>query len=102
MDKVTRITLERPAPTAMIIEAIRCAYNAAEAARRKPPNIKELPAAVQPFLRQKGFSASGRHIEQLGDAEEFKIRRRPPGKTVASERQKQSPAEDSEAIDLWR
>jgi hypothetical protein len=40
----------------MIIEAIRCAYNAAEAARRKPPNIKELPAAVQPFLRQKGFS----------------------------------------------
>jgi hypothetical protein len=55
MNNVTRITLERPAPSAMIIEAIRCAYNAAEAARRKPPNIKELPAAVQPFLRQKGF-----------------------------------------------
>jgi hypothetical protein len=83
----------------MIIEAIRCAYDAAEAARGKPPNIKELPAAVQPFLRQKGFSASGRHIGQLGDAEEFKMRRRPPGKTVASEHQKQSPAEDSEAID---
>ena len=88
MDKVTRIILERPAPTAMIIEAIRRAYNAAEAARRKPPNIKELPAAVQPFLRQKGFSASGRHIEQLGDVEEFKKLRRPPGKTIKSERPK--------------
>jgi hypothetical protein len=80
MNKLTRISQERPAPTAMIIEAIGCAYDAAEAARRKPPNIKELPAAVQPFLRQKGFSASGRHIEQLGDAEELKMRRHPPGK----------------------
>jgi hypothetical protein len=67
---------------------MRCAYDAAEAAGMKPPNIKELPAAVQPFLQQKGFSASGRRIRELGDAEEFKKRRRPPGKTVASERQK--------------
>jgi hypothetical protein len=80
--------LKPSAPTAMIIEAIRCAYDAAEAARKKPPNVKELPAAVQPFLRQKGFTASGRRIQQLGDAEEFKMRRRPPGKTVASERRK--------------
>jgi hypothetical protein len=50
------------------------------------PNIKELPAAVQPFLQ--GFYASGRRIQQLGDAEEFKRRRRPRGKTVASERRK--------------
>jgi hypothetical protein len=78
----------RPAPVRIVIEAIRCAYDAAEDAGRKPPNIKELPAAVQPFLQQKGFSASGRHIQQLGNAEEFKRRRRPPGKTVASERQK--------------
>jgi hypothetical protein len=84
MNKVTRITLGRPAPTAMIIKAIRCAYDAAEAARGKPPNVKELPAAVQPFLRQKGFSASGRHNEQLGDAEEFKMRRRPPGKPAST------------------
>jgi hypothetical protein len=73
----------------MINEAIRCAYDAAEAARTKPPNVKELSAAVQPFLRQKGFSASGRHIQQLGDAEEFKLRRRPPGKTIKSERPKE-------------
>jgi len=76
----------RPAPDRIVIEAIRRAYDAAEAARSKPPNIKELPAAVQPFLQ--GFYASGRRIQQLGDAEEFERRRRRPGKTVASERRK--------------
>jgi hypothetical protein len=78
----------KPAPAPIVIEAIRCAYDAAEVAGRKPPNIKELPAAVQPFLQHKGVSASGRRIQQLGDHEEFKRRRRRPGKTVASERQK--------------
>ena len=78
----------KPAPDRIVIEAIRCAYDAAEAAGTKPPNVKELPAAVQPFLQQKGFRASGRRIQQLGAAEEFKRRRRRPGKTVASERQK--------------
>jgi hypothetical protein len=78
----------KPASTAMINEAIRCAYDAAEAAGTKPPNIKELPAAVQPLLQQKGFFASKRRIMQLGEAEEFKRRRRPRGKTVASERRK--------------
>jgi hypothetical protein len=78
----------KPAPERIVIEAIRCAYDAAEAADRKPPNTRELPAAVQPFLQQKGFSTSGRRIRQLGDAEEFKRRRRPPGKTLKSERQK--------------
>jgi hypothetical protein len=78
----------KPAPDWIIIEAIRCAYDAAEAAGTKPPNIKELPAAVQPLLQRKGFWASGRRIQELGDAEEFKRRRRLPGKTVASERQK--------------
>ena len=78
----------KPAPDRIVSEAIRCVYDAAEAARTKPPNVKELSAAVQPFLRQKGFSASGRHIQQLGEAEEFKSRRRPPGKTLKSERPK--------------
>jgi hypothetical protein len=78
----------KPAPSRTVIEAIGCAYDAAEAAGRKPPNTKELPAAVQPFLQQKGFTASGRHIRELGDADEFKRRRRPPGKTIASERRK--------------
>jgi hypothetical protein len=42
-----------PPPNRIVIEAIRCAYDAAKAARRKPPNVKELPAAVQPFLQQR-------------------------------------------------
>jgi hypothetical protein len=72
----------------MIREAVRWAYDAAEEEGRRSPNIKELAAAVQPFLQQKGFSASGRRIQHIGDEEEFKKRRRRPGKTVASERQK--------------
>jgi hypothetical protein len=78
----------KPAPDRIVIDAIRCAYDAAQASGSKPPNIKELPAAVQPLLQQQGFSASGRHIQQLGEAEEFERRRRQPGKTVASERHK--------------
>jgi hypothetical protein len=78
----------KPAPEGIIIEGIKWAYDIAEHEGRKPPNIKELPAAVQPFLQHKGVSASGRRIQQLGDHEEFKRRRRRPGKTVASERQK--------------
>jgi hypothetical protein len=68
------------APERIIIEAIGCAYDAAEAAGTKPPNIKELPAAVQPLLQEKGFHSSGRHIMQLGDREEFKRRRPLPGR----------------------
>ena len=51
-------------------------------------DTKELPAAVQPFLQKKGYWDSGNHIMQLGHREEFESRRRPPGKTVASERRK--------------
>jgi hypothetical protein len=78
----------KPAPDRIVIKAIRWAYDAAEDAGRKPPNIRELPAAVQPFLQQKGYSASKRRIQLLGEAEEFKRRRRPPGKTLKSERPK--------------
>jgi hypothetical protein len=83
----SQITLN-PAPPGIVIEAIRGAYDAAEAAGTKPPNIRELPAAVHTLLEQKGLRASGQHIQELGDDEEFKSRRRPPGKTVASERRK--------------
>jgi hypothetical protein len=78
----------KPAPDRIVIEAIRCAYDAARDEGRNPPNIKQLAAAVQPILQERGFSTSGRHIQQLGDADEFKRRRRRPGKTIASERQK--------------
>ena len=76
----------KPAPDRIVIEAIRSVYDAAEAAGRKPPNIREGQAPVQLLLKEKGFTASKRRIEQLGDAEEFKRRRRPPGKTLKSER----------------
>ena len=78
----------KPAADATINEKIKFAYDAADNAGRKPPNIKELPAAVQSLLQEKGFWASGRKIQELGEAEEFKRRRRPPGKTVRSERPK--------------
>jgi hypothetical protein len=80
--------LKPSASTAMINEEIKSEYDAAEAAGRKPPNIKELAAAVQLLLEQKGFSARKRRIQLLGEAEKFKRRRRPPGKTLKSERQK--------------
>jgi hypothetical protein len=45
-----------------------------------------LAAATQALLRRNGRSASKRWIEKLAEAPEFKRRRRPPGRTVASER----------------
>jgi hypothetical protein len=75
----------KPAPNREICAAVKAAYDAADVANRKPPNIKELPAAVGPMLEEKGYSASGRLIQQVGGAEEFKGRRRRPGKTVRSE-----------------
>ena len=78
----------RQASDAMINEAIRAVYDAAEASGTKPPNINELPAAVLLLLEQEGFTTSKSRIQQLGQAEEFTRRRRLPGKTLASERRK--------------
>jgi hypothetical protein len=78
----------KPASQAKIIEAIRAEYGDARAAGQKPPNVKELSAAVQPLLQRKGLWASRRWIEKLAEAPEFKRCRRQPGKTVASERRK--------------
>jgi hypothetical protein len=78
----------KPASQAKITEAIRAEYEDAKAADRKQPNVKELSATVQPLLQRKGFRASRRLIEKLAEAPEFKRCRRPPGKTIASERRK--------------
>jgi hypothetical protein len=80
------ILLLKQAPRATVQEAIKAAYDVADAAGGKPPNIKELPAVVQPLLEQRGYSASARFIQELGNAPAFKVRRRSPGKTVSSER----------------
>lgn len=80
------IVLLKQAPRATVEEAIKAAYDVADAAGGKPPNIKELPAAVQPLLEQRGYGASAQFIQELGNAPAFKVRRRSPGKTVSSER----------------
>jgi hypothetical protein len=91
VSRVTQVTrspvkLLKQAPTAMVQEAIKAAYDTTDAAGDKPPNIKELPTAVLPLLEQKGYGASARLIQELGGAPNFKVRRRSPGKTVSSER----------------
>jgi hypothetical protein len=78
----------KPASEAMTKEEMWSVCKAEEAAGRKDPNVKELSAAVKPLLERKGFWASRRWIEKLAEASEFKSRRRPRGKTVASEQRK--------------
>jgi hypothetical protein len=68
------------ASEAMIIAEIRSEYDRAEAAGEKPANIKQVSGAVQFVLEQKGYRASRRQIEKLAEADEFKLRRWPPGK----------------------
>jgi hypothetical protein len=78
----------KPASEAMTKEEMWSVCNEEQAAGRKEPNVKELSALVQPRLQRKGRRASRRWIEKLAEAPEFKSRRRPRGKTVASERRK--------------
>jgi hypothetical protein len=80
------VKLLKQAPRATVQEAIKAAYDTADVTGSKPPNIKELPAAVQPLLEQNGYGASARFIQELGNVPAFKVRRRSPGKTVSSER----------------
>lgn len=74
------------APRATIHEAIKVAYDTAQAAGGKPPNIRELPAAVLPLLEAKGYRTSAHLIMKIGSAAEYALRRRSRGKTVLSER----------------
>jgi hypothetical protein len=78
------ITL-RPAPEQAINKEIEEVYNSTESAGGKPPNLKEIVAPVQAALRNLGFQASGRQIQNLADADEFKKRRRKPGPTLTNE-----------------
>jgi hypothetical protein len=76
------------APEATIRTEIGSAYDHAEANGEKPPNIKEVSRAVQLVLEQKGSRASRRQIEKLAEADEFKLRRWPPGKRRSEPRNK--------------
>jgi hypothetical protein len=66
----------KEAPRAAIHEAIKAAYDSAQAAGGKPPNILELPAAVLPLLEAKGCRTSVRLIRQLGTEYAHRRRRR--------------------------
>lgn len=57
---------------------MKAAYDAARAAGEKPPNVKQLPDAVQPRLRARGLYAKKARI--LDIAPEFKNRRLPQGR----------------------
>jgi hypothetical protein len=78
----------RPASDPRIHTAITAVYDAAEQAREKPPNIRELPKPVREELRKTGHSASGNQIMRLADDEKHHKRRRKPGKTLLSEKRK--------------
>jgi hypothetical protein len=79
----------RNAPDAIINETIRAVYDDAERAGQKAPNVKEVVKPVQAKLRDQGFEASSRRIQELADAKEYKKRRRKPGPTLASEKRRQ-------------
>ena len=66
------------APDAEIKRAIETIYEEEKVAGAKPSNIKELAGKVQALLKEKGYHASGRHIQKLGEA--YKNLRWPAGK----------------------
>jgi len=80
----------RSAPTPEIHKAITAAYDNAETGSAKPPNLKEIIKPVQEILSVQGYKASGSQIQKLADAPKHKSRRRPVGKTVASEMRRNS------------
>jgi hypothetical protein len=50
---------------------------------------KSCQPLVLPRLEEKGYRATERSIQKVGEAQEFKRRRRRPGKTISSERRAQ-------------
>jgi hypothetical protein len=73
-----------PAPVAMINTKLRSEYDRAQAAGKKPLNIKEVSRPVQLAVEQEGHWASIRQIQKLAEADEFKARRLPLGKRWSS------------------
>jgi hypothetical protein len=72
------------APHAVIHRAIKEVYDRAQAAGSKPPNIKELPAAVSRLLKQQGHRATDSLIMRVGEDPQFKNRRLPQGRRLPS------------------
>jgi hypothetical protein len=73
----------RPASKEEIRVEIRAVNNDAG---KFGPNVRELAKEVKPRLNQRGLDASENSIIEIASDPEFKARRRPLGKTKASER----------------
>ena len=84
-DDATSLNL-KPASVPMIKGEVHRAYDIADKEGKKPPNINEVAKLVQARLREIGHTASGRQIKGIAERPEFKKRRRPPGKTLSSEK----------------
>jgi hypothetical protein len=80
----------KPASERRIHAAISRAYDEAEAAGSKPPNLKEIAAPVKATLNRAGYEASGGLIQKLAGDSRHAERRRAPGKTLASEKRQRS------------
>jgi hypothetical protein len=85
-DRSGTTTPLRPAPARVIDQAIVAVYDEAERTSADPPNVKKVSPLVQEKLRAQGYEASLRQIQKLASQEKHKQRRRPPGKTIASEK----------------
>jgi hypothetical protein len=68
-----------PASDFAIDEAISKAYDDANAARQKPPNLVEIVALVEAILASQGVRAGGTKIQKLARADKHKTRRLRPG-----------------------
>jgi len=84
-DKVISPQLKQ-APVKMIEGALRHVYDIAEKQGNKPPNIKEVAKPVLDYLQKSSHKATAAKIQEIGNSREFKQRRRPPGKTLKSEK----------------
>jgi hypothetical protein len=69
----------KPASDSVIHQKIDEVYNEAEAARSKPPNLKEIGKVVQPKLHAAGYDASENHIANLAKDPRYGGRRGKPG-----------------------
>jgi hypothetical protein len=84
-DEATSLQLKL-ASERMIEDEVRRVYDTVDKEGKKPPNIKEVAKPALARLQEVGYTASARQIEKIAERPEFKRRRRPPGKTISSDK----------------
>jgi hypothetical protein len=81
---------KRHASDAMIRQALTDVYDDKENCYQKPPNVREVVKPVQEKLARSNHSASGQRIQKIASLEPYASQRRPPGRTVASEKREKA------------